>query len=274
MARTSSLHDSGEIQMLLMMHRGWGYRRSVRENLKQNDSPTSMFSRLWDIEWGHPEMGLRASKVRTSPQTYFHSQSQPQSANKRKTTIWEVGGMQPENVLPKSLLLKRNIAAAGRQTICQPSSLLIAAKGWGPVSAAKSWSFLWDLVQLASDLLPSTVLGQWNQIIGSGFGDWGILASIGTWGVTAEIALIIRCSSSSNSFFLACSAAAASAFCSALCLSFSAWALKARSSCSSFLRELEEDEDERERERLLLVLTRPEELLRWHGFLGASYACS
>eukprot|EP00434_Breviolum_minutum_P006393 symbB.v1.2.005641.t1/scaffold331.1/size227729/1 len=81
-----------------------------------------------------------------------------------------------------------------------------------------------------------------------------ILASSGTLGVTAEIALII--SSSSTSFFRACSAAGASAFCSALCLSFSAWALKARSSCSSFLRELEEDEDERERERLLLALTR------------------
>ena len=34
-----------------------------------------------------------------------------------------------ENVLPKCLLLKRNIAAAGRQTICQPSSLLTVAKG-------------------------------------------------------------------------------------------------------------------------------------------------
>ena len=71
MARTSSLHDSGETQVLLMMHQGWGYRRSVRENLKQNGNPTSMFLRLWDIEWGHPEMGLRVSKVRTKSMRSF-----------------------------------------------------------------------------------------------------------------------------------------------------------------------------------------------------------
>ena len=68
--------------------------------------------------------------------------------------------MQPENVLPKSLLLKRNIAAAGRQAICQPSSFLIAAKGEAPSLQQSLDLSFWDLVQLASDLLPSTVLGQ------------------------------------------------------------------------------------------------------------------
>ena len=68
--------------------------------------------------------------------------TKPTTISKRTKNHHMRGGMQLKNVVPKCLLLKRNIAAAGRQTICQPSSLLTVAKGWGPVSATKSWAFL------------------------------------------------------------------------------------------------------------------------------------
>ena len=150
-----------------MMHRGWGYRRSVRENLKQNDNPTSMFSRLWDIEWARPGMGLRVSKVRTSPQTFFHSQSQPKPNEKPQYERWVVCGrkMSSPNVFFSSAIL---LLQVGKQSV---SLLHFWSRQSGEAPSLQQCLDLsfWDLVQLASDLLPSTILGQWNQLIGSGF---------------------------------------------------------------------------------------------------------